>query len=490
MKSTSKLALLGSSLCLLTACEPLTGESNTLGHGIVTKITAETYLNGDQFCSRYSNITNREHSKDVMVLKDYSSPLKGQIKLYTWTPKPFDPRKPTVIVVNGGPGQNSHDDKAQGNFGLENDYNEINFDQRGLGCSAPATFDEYKDPSLYSTANTVRDMERIRRAYGISSWAVYGISYGTVPATQYASQYQNATRSLVLEGVVGRTDKLHRWSYKAEKANLMIQDLSMNDRASLNTFIKEGSADSRFLLQLMFGPLFMLDGGLSFGRKLVNQIFVNGEVNPQGLEELRKLKGRLSGDAYTHPQYPGAVDDNILTIIYCKELNYRTKDLKTLGYTAYSGFYETSNSSSTNAQECSDLGVTIQMEKAYSPKSYPVDRPVYYFQGSHDGATMAEGAHAHWTEVPKNKSFFMLAQKGGHNPGLSRLDESTPALRAAQQTLLQKSFNGALLTDSDLIATNLLSEAGRKWILFTSPNQSDFNEELAGIKNTRSSPSH
>lgn len=487
MKNIKLVALLAAPLFLLTACDPPSGDSTTLGGPISTKVTAANYLNGDQFCSIYSSITNQEHSRRVQVPKDYSNPEQGSLSLYVWTPKPFDASKPTLIVVNGGPGQNSHD-KEIGQFGL-NEFNEINFDQRGLGCSAPESFEEYQNPRLYSTANTVRDMDLIRKAYGVSSWSVYGISYGTIPATQYASKFTGSTRSVVLEGVVGDTKNLHRWSYKAEKANLMIQDFSYANRVALRDFLSEQTDESSLLVQFIFGPIFMADGGQSIGREFMNKIFVNGQVNRQALQNLKKILSSMGGESYGHAQYPGAVDDTILTTIYCKELDYKAKDSSTLDYSVSQGFFESYSSSRRNAKACDEVGVTSDMENFYRIQNHPVYNPIYYFQGSHDGATMAVSAKAHWMTVPKGNSYFMLAQKGGHNPALSRLDKEKPALRLAQQNLFRRAFSAQGIGAADLDEANRHSASNRKWILYTNPSSAtSFDGELVGILRRGTAP--
>lgn len=45
-----------------------------------------------------------------------------------------------------------------------------------MGCSSPENFDLYKDATLYSTENTIRDMDLIRQSYGISQWSVLSAS--------------------------------------------------------------------------------------------------------------------------------------------------------------------------------------------------------------------------------------------------------------------------------------------------------------------------
>ena len=52
------------------------------------------------------------------------------------------------------------------------------------------------------TVDTARDMDRIRQALGLSTISFYGLSYGTVLGTVYASLFPHRLRTMVLDGAV------------------------------------------------------------------------------------------------------------------------------------------------------------------------------------------------------------------------------------------------------------------------------------------------
>lgn len=58
------------------------------------------------------------------------------------------------------------------------------------------------DLSGYSTAESVEDLEAIRAWLGYEAWHVFGYSYGTLQAQQYARRYPERVRSLFLWGPV------------------------------------------------------------------------------------------------------------------------------------------------------------------------------------------------------------------------------------------------------------------------------------------------
>jgi len=61
------------------------------------------------------------------------------------------------------------------------------------------------DPALtprVDTVDTARDMDRIRQALGLGTISFYGLSYGTVLGTVYASLFPHRVRTMVLDGAV------------------------------------------------------------------------------------------------------------------------------------------------------------------------------------------------------------------------------------------------------------------------------------------------
>ncbi len=58
------------------------------------------------------------------------------------------------------------------------------------------------DRKFYTTKQTVKDLNLFRRALGLSTWSIMGLSYGTLQAERFAIAYPHRTRSLVLDSVV------------------------------------------------------------------------------------------------------------------------------------------------------------------------------------------------------------------------------------------------------------------------------------------------
>ncbi len=112
------------------------------------------------------------------------------------------------------------------------------FDQRGIGLSQALSCHAFERPdlfrsigplieacaaqlgptrSLYTTADTVADIEAIRRAGGYEKLLLYGTSYGTKVAEEYAQTYPEHVEGLVLDSVVTPTgpDPLDRSTFAA-----------------------------------------------------------------------------------------------------------------------------------------------------------------------------------------------------------------------------------------------------------------------------------
>jgi pimeloyl-ACP methyl ester carboxylesterase len=63
-------------------------------------------------------------------------------------------------------------------------------------AAAPALTDQV------DSVDTARDMDRIRQALGLGTISFYGLSYGTVLGTAYASLFPHRVRTMVLDGAV------------------------------------------------------------------------------------------------------------------------------------------------------------------------------------------------------------------------------------------------------------------------------------------------
>ena len=138
---------------------------------------------------------------------------------------PVGEAKNAVIALAGGPGQSAI--PFLGQFGqvlgkIADTRDVIAFDQRGTGLSHPLSCPAFEHLTgggspgavaicagqigptrgLYTTADTVADIEAIRQAGGYEKLVLYGTSYGTKVAERYAQIYPSHVEALVLDSVV------------------------------------------------------------------------------------------------------------------------------------------------------------------------------------------------------------------------------------------------------------------------------------------------
>ncbi len=151
-----------------------------------------------------------------------------------------EPRS-AIIALAGGPGQPAlpfaeEFDEILGPIASTRDL--IVFDQRGIGHSDPLSCHAFERPDLfhsygaliktcadqlgpdrafYTSADTIADIEAIRQAGGYEKLVLYGTSYGTRVAEQYAQAYPSHVEALVLDSVVppNGPDTLYRPTFAA-----------------------------------------------------------------------------------------------------------------------------------------------------------------------------------------------------------------------------------------------------------------------------------
>jgi pimeloyl-ACP methyl ester carboxylesterase len=117
-------------------------------------------------------------------------------KIYSFMARPFDPNKPSVLVIDGGPGDARGTENLNSDSNLFPSANVIFFHLRSSGCSA---FPSETPDEFISEPEAAADVDAIRQAYGIQSWqAILGLSHGTNVARQYAHYFPMHVNQLVL----------------------------------------------------------------------------------------------------------------------------------------------------------------------------------------------------------------------------------------------------------------------------------------------------
>lgn len=117
-----------------------------------------------------------------------------------------NPDAPAVVLLHGGPGGGS--DPLYRRYADAGCWHIIQFDQRGCGRSEPAY-----SLAANTTWHLVEDIERLRRHLGISSWTVFGGSWGSTLALAYAQKHAAAVDALVLRGIFLGTQREYDWLY-------------------------------------------------------------------------------------------------------------------------------------------------------------------------------------------------------------------------------------------------------------------------------------
>jgi pimeloyl-ACP methyl ester carboxylesterase len=139
---------------------------------------------------------------------------------------PVGEARSAIIALAGGPGQPAlpfaeQFDELLGPVAATRDL--IALDQRGVGLSHPLSCHAFERPnrfraigplvetcaaqlgptrSLYTSADTVADIEALRQAGGYEKLVLYGTSYGTKVAELYAQAHPDRVEALVLDSVV------------------------------------------------------------------------------------------------------------------------------------------------------------------------------------------------------------------------------------------------------------------------------------------------
>jgi pimeloyl-ACP methyl ester carboxylesterase len=168
----------------------------------------------------------------LSVPLDHSGGIPGRLRLRVAMADNAAAARGVLMVLTGGPGQPGAGLAARlvpRLAPLLDDYRLVLVDQRGTGAAAidcprlqaEVGFSDVLAPSaaavtecanllggtrnFYTTADTVADLDDLRRALGVSRWTMDGVSYGTFVAERYALTHPGHVSRLVLDSVVPQT---------------------------------------------------------------------------------------------------------------------------------------------------------------------------------------------------------------------------------------------------------------------------------------------
>lgn len=179
----------------------------------------------------------------LAVPLDHSGTLPGTVKLTIERTLAKNAREPPLFLVAGGPGQSATRALPRAavrevlGSGVLARRDVVVLDQRGTGESGALscpTLQAYTGSPLgaavercaaglgpgrafYTTADSVADLDAVRAALGYDRIALFGTSYGTMVALDYAAAHPDRVDRLVLDSPVGPdgVDPLYHGSFAA-----------------------------------------------------------------------------------------------------------------------------------------------------------------------------------------------------------------------------------------------------------------------------------
>ncbi len=194
------------------------------------------------------------------------------------------PEADPVVPIAGGPGQGTvqfYAAYAQAFEPLRRNRDILLVDQRGTGESARLDCDvddgltegqfsdaetiEFTkvciealphDPRFFTTSVAVQDLEAVRLALGYPALNLYGISYGSRVAQHFARRYPDATRTVIIDGVVPPQIALGpEIAIESQRAMDTIFARCVEDRDCRDAFGDVDNTFDRVLRQLREAPV-------------------------------------------------------------------------------------------------------------------------------------------------------------------------------------------------------------------------------------------
>lgn len=405
--------------------------------------TLKNYESGQKLYQTHRLALSFEKGIFTTVPVDYTNPQSEKFEIYSWFAADYNPLLPTIVYFTGGPGQGSH----WGQSALESkSYNLLFMDQRGISLSKPATLKAYLNPHFYKSEWTANDLEVLRQKLGISKLSIYAISYGTIPATIYASKYSATTTALVLEGTAFSAKHLATFDEKKKLVHQAIQMQTPQVQEKIYSLQKELTLKSMWFFQWARDTLLLNEGFTALSEQL--SLLGDSQEYAKFLELLKTgytpHVNDLSNDLYGINEIP-------YYMISCQELGLSLATTMTDLEFNKDVIVETRNKN--NNLICESL--KAKSELLYEASQFPVTIPITYFQGENDPATEVTGAILHYQKVAQGLKQMFILKNGGHNPNLQKLAFDLPA----QREILERALRGELVTVDLIIQANLADQA-------------------------------
>lgn len=370
---------------------------------------------------------NGPYIKTINMPIDHENKDRG-VFTYTFQHIVIQGATSTIIEIPGGPGQDGIDLDPDLEELIAKNYNYIYIDPRGLGCNY---FDEstLKD-DVVTTPQHAKDIIQIAKYLNLDSYAIHGISYGTVVVTEISHLLNEETdgvtppKAFVMEGVVGKVEASSDYYERFVKQweSLQIKVSGLKDAFSNNNSLPLGLSHDQWNS--------VVETFISLGDPYASyylMVAIDPErFAPEIVEVTKRVISNLLADEYS---YTGS--ERFYDLVGCKEIfdindefiSLTEGDLEVFKVVNFLGAGESLDDVS---RSCS----TIDLNKPFDASNFKMlDIPTYYFHGENDPNTSLEGARYHYdVQSHLTNRHLIVTGDAGHNPLTLQLSDCHGAL--------------------------------------------------------------
>lgn len=403
-----RLTLSGLSL-LLVVFSSVTQAEEPAPPGALEILYPNGYDSGAVLRKRNADQVKAEKGFTVKVPVDYDKPKGEKIEIYAHLnqKKPFNPHFPTLIHFDGGPGQSSH---LALQFFENNSVNVVRFDQRGIAFSRPKDVRMALNPDFYSSLNTARDAAAILKALKVKRATIWGVSYGTVPATLFAHHFPERTHALVLEGTVESSygpDQVMTHSHAAEKEiEFFHRSIPAELRAKMDESVRSGKFTPEYFPRLINLHL------MQFGRFRDEILYskISNLFDPDVQMTSSSPAGKASGAKKLSSEMP-ELERPPFAILRLKEFTPESRIIPG------DFILKDGKISSEPPRQENYAGLFSGLKpnsNLYLARDLEVSVPVVYLQGTRDPATPPLGAVKHFKAASTAPKQLFAFKNTGH----------------------------------------------------------------------------
>lgn len=327
-----------------------------------------------------------------------------------------------ILFLGGGPGQATVSSPPE----FADDFDKIFVDLRGFGCNKLPQ--QSKNITGISTENAVNDLVQLIELLKLKNYVVYGVSYGTVLATELAARLPAVgvlePKAVVLEGTLSSAFSKYA-AYRGIKYEWLriLNNLPEGIQAQFKTATLPFGLSSEqwgkiIIKTLPAGSVYKLvDGQFKIQNNLENLILA-ALSNSDDSGKIAMWRGILEKIADT----PERDSEEALAFkqIWCSELSVVNNE-------DFDLIFGELVPSKKSLQFCD----SVSLLNPYNSSKFQVASTLLYFHGTGDPLINISNAFQHFRGQKIDRKMLVSVNAAGHNPLLINLSACVNSIFAA-----------------------------------------------------------